>query len=191
MKRTLLPVAFLAVALGGVAALQISQRGPRTGYPAPEFELPDLKGATHRLSDYRGKVVFVNLWATWCPPCREEMPGMQRLFQQLQGRDFTMLAIAEDEGGAAAVTPFVAQLGLTFPVLLDPDARLSPRFGVTGYPETFIVDRNGNVVNHVIGPAAWESEAMLRYFQALLAPPAQPPAQPPAELPLDKADADH
>ena len=181
MKRTLLPVAFLAVALGGVAALQVAQRSPRTGYPAPDFALPDLAGTTHRLSDYRGKIVFVNLWATWCPPCREEMPGMQRLSQQLAGRDFVMLAIAEDEGGAAAVGPFVAQLGLTFPVLLDPDARLSPRFGVTGYPETFILDRNGNVVNHIIGPAAWGSESMLKYFHALLEPPGQ--------LPLEKAAA--
>jgi len=179
MKRILLPVGLLVAALGGVAALQVAQRSPRTGYPAPDFALPDLKGATHRLADYRGKVVFVNLWATWCPPCRMEMPAMERLYQRMRGRDFTMLAISEDEGGAAAVAPFVAELGLSFPVLLDPDARLSPRFGATGYPETFILDRNGNVVNHIIGPAAWDSEEMMRYFQALL--------EAPAPLPLDRA----
>jgi peroxiredoxin len=179
MKRLFLPIALLIAALGGVAALQVSQRGPRTGYPAPDFALPDLKGATHRLAEYKGKVVFVNLWATWCPPCRMEMPAMERLYQKLRGRDFAMLAISEDEGGVGAVAPFVAEMGLSFPVLLDPDARLSPRFGATGYPETFIIDRNGNVVNHIIGPADWDGEEMMRYFHALL--------EPPAPLPLDRA----
>lgn len=171
MKRALLPVLLLLAALAGVAALQSAQRGPRTGYAAPDFALPDLTGVTHRLSAYRGKVVFLNLWTTWCPPCRMEMPAMERLHRSLSGRDFVMLAVSEDEGGADAVAPFVAELGLSFPVLLDPEARLSPRFGVTGYPETFIIDRDGNVVNHIIGPAAWQSEEMMSYFAALLEKP--------------------
>jgi peroxiredoxin len=168
MKRTLLPVVLLIAALAGVAALQSAQRDRRLGYAAPDFALPDLQGKQHRLSDYHGKVVFLNLWTTWCPPCRMEMPAMERLYQRLRERDFVMLAVSEDEGGASVVAPFVAELGLTFPILLDPDARLSPRFGVTGYPETFVIDRAGNVVNHFIGPAAWHSEEMLRYFASLL-----------------------
>jgi len=93
---------------------------------------------------------------------------MEQLHRRLAGRDFAMLAVSEDEGGRDAVAPFVAELGLTFPVLLDPEARLSPRYGATGYPETFIIDRDGKVVNHIIGPVNWESEEMTRYFAAVL-----------------------
>ena len=96
---------------------------------------------------------------------------MQTLYKQLAQRDFVMLAVAEDDGGAAAVGPFVRDAGLTFPVLLDPEATLSPRYGATGYPETFIIDRNGRVINHTIGPEQWDSAEMVAYFQQLLAAP--------------------
>lgn len=98
---------------------------------------------------------------------------MEALHQHLKGRDFVVLAVAEDEGGAAVVAPFVRELGLTFPVLVDPEATLSPRFGATGYPETFIIDRSGRVVNHVIGPAEWNSPDMIAYFERLLASPVE------------------
>lgn len=169
MNRSLLPIALLVAVLAGVAGLQYWQRGPRTGYEAADFTLPDLNGTPHRLSDLRGKVVFLNLWATWCAPCRAEMPSMQALYQRLRGRDFAMLAVSEDADGEQSVRPFVRELGLTFPILLDPEARLSPRYGVTGYPETFIIDRNGQVVQHVIGPAEWTTPDMLAYFDQLLA----------------------
>lgn len=97
---------------------------------------------------------------------------MERLHRRMRGRDFVMLAVSEDEGGKDAVAPFVAELGLTFPVLLDPEARLSPRYGVTGYPETFLIDRDGKVVQHTIGPAEWDGEQAAAYIAALLqAPP--------------------
>ena len=96
---------------------------------------------------------------------------MEALYKRLRHRDFVMLAVAEDAGGAAAVAPFVREMGLTFPVLLDPEATLSPRYGATGYPETFIIDRNGQVVNHTIGPEQWDSEQMVTYFEQLLAAP--------------------
>jgi len=168
----LVSILLLLAVLGAVAGLQYAHRPPRTGYEAADFTLPDLQGKAVRLSDFRGKVVFLNLWATWCPPCRMEMPNMERLYQRLASRDFVMLAVAEDEGGAAAVGPFVREVGLTFSVLLDPEATLSPRYGATGYPETFIIDRAGRVVNHTIGPEEWDSKEMLAYFERLLATPA-------------------
>ena len=82
-----------------------------------------------------------------------------------------MLAVTADEDGRKAVAPFVEELGLTFPILLDPEGRLSPRYGVTGYPETFVINREGKVVNHTIGPADWQSEEMIRYFESLLDKP--------------------
>jgi len=168
MKRWGLPFAFLLVALAGALYYQQRQASGRAGFPAPGFTLKDINGHTYRLADLRGKIVFLNLWATWCPPCREEMPSMERLHRRLQGTDFRMLAVSEDEDGAAAVRPFVDKMGLTFPVLLDQDGTLPPRYGVTGYPETFILDREGRVIQHTIGPEDWASESVYRYFLKLL-----------------------
>ena len=93
---------------------------------------------------------------------------MERLHRRLQGTDFIMLAVSEDEDGSAAVRPFVDQMGLTFPVLLDQEGTLPSRYGVTGYPETFVIDRDGRVVQHTVGPENWESEQVYRYFLKLL-----------------------
>jgi peroxiredoxin len=98
-----------------------------------------------------------------------EMPAMEALYKRFKQRDFVMLAVAQEDN-AAGVRAFAEEMGLSFPVLLDPDATLSPRYGATGYPETFIIDRNGQVVNHTIGPAEWNSPEMVAYFERLLAP---------------------
>ena len=172
MKRWGFPLTILVVLLGAVGGLQRWQAGSRAGFTAPDFTLPDLQGHLHRLSDLRGKVVFLNLWTTWCPPCREEMPALEALYRRLKQRDFVVLAVSQDEGGAAVVGPFVRERGLTFPVLLDPLARTSARYGVTGYPETFVIDRDGNVIQHMIGPAEWASDRMIAYVQQLLDRPA-------------------
>jgi len=169
MNRVL-PIVFVAIALAAVLGLQYLQSRP-TAYEAPDFSLPDLNGKTHTLSEYKGKVIFLNLWTTWCPPCRMEMPAMERLYRRLRDRDFVMLAVSADEAGKEAVAPFVEELGLTFPILLDPEGRLSPRYGVTGYPETFVINREGKVVEHMIGPADWQSEEMVGFFESLLDEP--------------------
>jgi peroxiredoxin len=171
MTRSIAPIALLFVVLGAVAGLQYMGRSSRSGYEAPQFTLPDVHGQPHRLSDFRGRIVFLNLWATWCPPCRAEMPSMEALYRRLKDRDFAMLAVAEDEGGVGVVRPFVEEMKLTFPVLIDPQASLSPRYGATGYPETFIIDREGRVVSHTIGPEDWNTPEMLAYFDQLLSAP--------------------
>lgn len=172
MRRWLLPVSFLLVALALVGWLQWVQGRSRSGFPAPDFTLPDLEGRLHSLSSLRGSVVFLNLWATWCPPCRTEMPSMEELHRRLKDKGLVVLAVSEDTD-VAAVAAFARELGLSFPVLLDPDGRLPPRYGITGYPETFIIDREGNVLKHHVGPADWASPESLRYFTALLEQPAQ------------------
>ena len=93
---------------------------------------------------------------------------MERLFRRMRGKDFVMLAVSEDEDGLATVRPFVDQIGITFPVLLDPEGVVPPRYGVTGYPETFVIDRDGRVVQHLIGPEDWASDQALEYFTRLL-----------------------
>lgn len=165
-------VALLALLSSLVVAVYFQTSQPRGGasFPAPEFRLPDLHGRTHQLSDYRGKIVFLNLWATWCPPCREEMPSMERLYHRLRDDEFVMLAISQDEQINEAVRPFVEQMRLSFPILLDPQGKVPPKYGVTGYPETFIIDRAGRVIDHIIGPRDWDSELSFRYFSSLLHP---------------------
>jgi peroxiredoxin len=138
--------------------------GPKVGEVAPDFLLSTLKTNSVKLSNYRGKVVFLNIWATWCPPCREEMPSMEALYQRLKGRDFEMLAVSIDHKGKEVVGPFVAKYGLTFPVLLDPDNKIYKLYGLTGVPETFIIDKGGVITFKIIGPQDWMKEEWLDYF---------------------------
>jgi len=155
--------------VGVAAAAGLFWLAHRTPTLAPDFVLPDLKGQAIRLSALRGKVVLVNLWTTWCPPCREEMPSMERLYQRLRTKDFELLAVSQDEDGARVVEPFVQEHALTFPILIDPAREVGSRYGVWGYPETFVIDRTGRVVERVIGPRDWTSAEQIATLEALLA----------------------
>ena len=166
MRRVVPLVALFLVAAGALWYQQTASRNRGT-FPAPDFVARDLEGRSHRLSDLRGKVVFLNLWATWCAPCREEMPSMELLQRDMGGEDFVILAVSEDAAGAEAVKPFVAEFGFTFPILLSPNGEVGRKFGITGYPETYIIDRSGRVAWHYVGPLNWADtrvRAMLRSF---------------------------
>ena len=136
----------------------------RVGDPAPDFVLPALGGGTLRLADYRGKVVFLNFWATWCPPCRSEIPSMESLYKRFGTRDFDILAVSIDDNGEGAVRGFGTAYGITFPVLLDPQRTTYALYGLTGVPETFIIDRDGKIVFKVIGPQDWMNRQWIDYF---------------------------
>jgi peroxiredoxin len=173
-NRRGLRIALGTVAVGAVlVAVLVGLRG-RAPEMAPDFVVPDLEGKAVHLSGLRGRVVVLNLWTTWCPPCREEMPSMQMLYDALAGPDFELLAVSQDEGGAAVVAPFVRELGVTFPVLVDPQRQVGERYGVWGYPETFVIDRAGRIAERVIGPRDWASPERLTSLRALMA--ADPPA---------------
>lgn len=148
------------------------RRGERkiitNGDRAPEFRLPGLNGQYVSLSDLRGKVVMVHFWATWCPPCVEELPTLAKLYQEFAGGDFVMLAVSVDEGGAKAVTSFLQRNGLSLPVLLDPDRATAGRYGTFKFPETYIVDREGVVVHKVIGPRDWNDPAAIQILRAAI-----------------------
>jgi peroxiredoxin len=141
---------------------------PQGAVAAQDFGLPNLRGDYVRLSDYRGKVVFLNIWATWCPPCREEMPSMEALYRKLKGRNFEMFAVSVDRDGEKVVRPFAAKHGLTFPVLLDPDNKTYRLYGLTGVPETFIVDKSGVIIHKIIGPQNWMNKEWLDYFDRII-----------------------
>ncbi len=141
------------------------------GSPAPNFSLPGLDGRTVSLKDYRGKVVFVNVWATWCPSCRDEMPAMEKLYQELKGEAFEILAVSVDASGAKAVAPFMRARKLSFPALLDPEGTIGKPYGVTGVPESFIINKEGIIERIVIGPIDWTDPAVVSFFRILIQKP--------------------
>ena len=146
----------LALAFG-IVWLQSSKYEPLTvGMAAPDFSLPDIEGKTVRLSDYRGKVVFVNFWATWCKPCKEEMPSMEILWENFKSEDFVMLAISMDRVTTKKdIPPFIESMKLTFPILTDSWGQTDKRYKLMGVPETYIIDQSGVLREKVIGPRDW------------------------------------
>jgi thiol-disulfide isomerase/thioredoxin len=137
--------------------------------PARDFTLPDLDGKSHKLSDYRGKVVLVNFWATWCPPCRREMPSMERLSQRLRDQPFAILAVNQQEE-PDGVFVFTGQLdpAPTFPILFDRNSTVSHAWGVPGLPASFIVDKAGRVVYRAMGGREFDHPEIEQAIRALL-----------------------
>lgn len=138
------------------------------GRMAPGFALPDLSGSTVTLAGLEGQVVLVNFWATWCKPCEDEMPAMQRLYQALEGEPFEMVAISVDEP-SADVAAFAERLGLSFPILLDPGKDSARDYQSYKYPETYLVDSEGVLVARYVGPREWDSPEYEARIRRLLA----------------------
>jgi thiol-disulfide isomerase/thioredoxin len=132
-----------------------------------DFTLPLLDGSRRTLSAYKGKVVFLNFWATWCPPCRQEMPSMETLYQRYRGRGLEFLAVDIQETGEE-VRAFISQNGLTFPVALDLEGTVAADYGVYAIPSTFIIDRDGYVIAGVRGSRRWDTPAVYAAFDVLL-----------------------
>ncbi len=157
-----------AVAAGPAPALTRTLTAVRGEPPAPDFTLRDLDGHAHRLSDYRGKVVILNFWATWCPPCRKEMPSMERAWQRIQARHEPIVVLAVDVGeDADTVFTFTADYPVTFPLLLDRSAKVVDRWQVRGLPTTFVIDPRGRVAFRAIGGRAWDDPALMGPVRAL------------------------
>jgi cytochrome c biogenesis protein CcmG, thiol:disulfide interchange protein DsbE len=162
-------LAILVLAFG-IVWLQSSKYEPLVvGMSAPDFSLPDLQGKKQQLSDYRGKVVFLNFWATWCKPCKEEMPSMQLLWENLKKEDFVMLAISMDRVTTTKdIPPFVENLKLTFPIFTDSWGQTDKRYKLMGVPETYIIDQSGVLREKVIGPRDWTRPESIETIVQLL-----------------------
>ena len=145
--------------------------GPRVGEPLADFNLPDMNGRPVQLTALKGKVVFINVWTTWCPPCIEEMPTIQRLHEQLNPKGLVVLAINMDALGKQTVEPFLAKRNLTFPILLDPESQTERLYRTAGIPESFIVDKAGRLVEKIVGPRDWAHPEIIALFERLLASP--------------------
>jgi peroxiredoxin len=156
---------WIAIALLGVAAVgeaedpfrSLSLIRPAILKLAPEFAVPGLTTRSVRLADFKGQVVLLNFWATWCLPCREEMPSMERLYRRQKARGFSIVALSIDTAPAASVAAFVKELGLTFPVGLDPRMEVANGYRVLGLPASFLIDRDGRTVAAAVGPRDWDS----------------------------------
>jgi peroxiredoxin len=134
---------------------------------ADDFKVPTPGGGTFRLGDYRGKVVMVNFWATWCPPCLEEMPAMERLYRRHKDAGFTLVAISVD-ADPKKVKPFLTEHNLTMPIGVDPKMDLANTYGVRALPSSFVVGRDGNLAALAIGPRRWDNDAAHSLVEGML-----------------------
>ncbi len=155
-------------------------RRPAEPSEAPDFTLSGLEGRPAQLREFRGKLVLLNFWATWCAPCLHEMPSMERLYQTFKQTDFALLAVSMDRQGEEMARPFVDRLKLTFPVLLDRTSEVGNRYGVRGLPTTYLIDSDGRIIGAVIGAREWyrtEAKALIAGLLRQITPRAAPPAQ--------------
>jgi peroxiredoxin len=140
----------------------------KIGAPAPDFRLWNLEGQAVALSHYKGRVVMLNFWATWCGPCRVEMPAMENLYRETSRNDFEILAISTDAQGPSLTRPFRNALGLTFPILHDSDFRVGLMYGTRSLPMTFLVDRDGIITHRIFGARNWGGPEAKQMIQALI-----------------------
>ena len=166
MKKALFVLSIIL--LLAVPGISMSEKVPKTQKKtAFNFELKDLSGNKVKLSDYKGKVIFLNFFASWCPPCREEMPSIQRLYEKTRSlKSFKLITVSVDsiENDARS---FIKDGGYTFPVLLDTSSTVSDIYGIRGIPATFIIDKKGRIIDMVVGGRDWASEEMIRKFKNL------------------------
>ena len=174
-----LAVGVLACALwlaagGALAALGHELNPVAAPYPAPDFTLEDMDGEPHTLSALRGKVVVLNFWASWCGPCREELPSLEALYQALKDKGLVVLGINEWES-PDHVFSYMGQLAVepSFPILFDRESKVAERYGIRGLPTTLVVDRQGRVVYRAIGGRNFDHPKVRALFERLLGAPAE------------------
>ena len=183
MKRRFIrsPYVWTLVGVGAVVLVawlgRESYRPVVTGTEAPTFTATTLDGEPRSLEDYGDKVVLLNIWATWCAPCREEMPSMQRLYEEFEGEDFEVVAVSVDarsgERDAAGrpggdLAAFADEFGLTFPILHDPEGDIQRIYQTTGVPETFLIGKDGIIYKKVAGGTHWDADVNKGLVRRLL-----------------------
>jgi peroxiredoxin len=164
-----LVVAGIALFADGWREVRAKDSRPEVGHPAPDFALPTLAGKTVRLSDFRGKkAVFINFWATWCAPCRLEMPTMEKAYQQYKEKRLEILAVSIDAGPKSAVKNFMEELGLTFPAVLDPKMEVLHLYRFSAIPASVLVDKQGIIRFKELGYRDWTDPKSTKLLEGLL-----------------------
>jgi peroxiredoxin len=168
-KMNAVKILVLLLILGGAAILALRLRQPRSvdvGERAPDFTLPALNRTSLSLHDFGRQVVVLNFWATWCPPCVEETPGLEKFAEQMRAQGITVLSVSVDQD-AAALQTFAKQQHLSFPIGRDPDRSVAHRYGTFLFPETYIIDQDGKVAEKLIGPVDWQDPRIITFVQEL------------------------
>ena len=172
MQRILyLIVTGMLLTLSACNKFESDKRSPiaQENSAAPEISvLAIADGSPLKLSELKGKVVLLNFWATWCPPCREEMPSMMKLNKAMVGKPFQMVAVSVDEGGKPAVESFFKESGFFLPTYLDQGGNAAKCYGLTGVPESFIINRQGVLIKKIIGGIAWDSPEVASFLEGLM-----------------------
>ena len=138
-------------------------------HTAPDFISENLRGGNTGMADYKGKIVLLNFWATWCMPCRAEMPGMETLWQNYKEQGLVIAAVSVDEGSRGRIETFSKLFDLSFPILLDPESKVSDLYKVSNMPTSFLIDRNGKIVSRIVGTEEWTSPEAIQLVEKLLA----------------------
>lgn len=140
---------------------------PQTRVEPPDFTLMNLEGKQISLAEFKGKVILLNFWATWCIPCREEMPAMEELWKKFREKGFVIIAVSSDRGNKKGVKSFIDELGVTFPILLDPKGEIRNTYEVLGLPMSYIIGRDGKIVGKIIGARDWtgkKADTVIEYL---------------------------
>jgi peroxiredoxin len=174
MRAQWIAVAVIVVVLGAGVALGLKLRPEifpvEVGSSAPIFAATDLaSGQRVTLASYKGQVVLLNIWATWCEPCKVEMPSLEQLQREMGPRGLKILAVSIDEGGPDVVRQYARDLGLTFPILHDQSGRIKQIYQTTGVPESFVINREGRIEKKVIGATDWDAAVNKDLVRRLLA----------------------
>lgn len=163
-RRILVIVSLLLLSSAGTGLSEASD----IGKAAPVFELKDLEGKKVSLADFKGKVILLNFWATWCAPCKAEMPSIENLYKRFKDKGLIVIGVSVDNS-ETTVRSFVKEKGLTFPILLDKGKEVSfDDYGVIGLPVTFLIDKKGIIVDKVFGERQWDSEEAKEKIKRLL-----------------------
>jgi len=168
-KTKAVKILVLLLIVGGAIYLAWRLRQPHPvdiGESAPDFTLPALTQGPLSLHDFGRQVVVLNFWATWCPPCVEETPGLEKFAEQMRPQGVTVMGVSVDQDGAA-LQAFAAEQHLSFPILRDPNQSVANRYGTFKFPETYIIDQDGRVAEKLIGPVDWQDPRIITFVQEL------------------------
>lgn len=169
MKRAASTLALL-LALAGCGGADGPSPAPEVGSPAPAYSAVSLQGDSVSLAGLRGEAVLLNVWATWCHPCREEIPALQALHERYKGQGLQVVGVSVDAGGEEAnVREFANSFGVTYPIWLDPQERVSSTFRTLGVPSTFLIDREGKILWKHLGPVRADDPGLVKGLETALA----------------------
>lgn len=172
MKKLIInSISVLFLLISGSVNIYATEKSKQTlpilkPFPAVDFQLKGEDGKTYRLGDYKGKLVLLNFWATWCPPCREEMPSMERAWQKLQGKNIVFLAVNVGET-EEQIFPFTASYPVSFPLLMDQKGVVVKQYPVIGLPTTYIISPAGRVTHRAVGTREWDDQQLLKHLISL------------------------